>query len=146
MEIKDKIEIPSIGVVTLNDNKNKYLGKGNWCDKIIPIQFLVDNLDKIDKSILTANTLWKSQLDWNKKIYNTILIDLLKLKNECWLEDDEKPISTDQLVQNIKLKSLIFYEDGDFQFWFDDGDIFWGHSIEVSGSIKKGIEGATLQE
>lgn len=29
--------------------------------------------------------------------------------------------------------------DGQFEFWHNDGDMFYGHSIQISGSLKEGL-------
>ena len=33
---------------------------------------------------------------------------------------------------------------GGFTAWYEDDDMFWGHAVEVSGSLKKGITYANL--
>jgi hypothetical protein len=38
----------------------------------------------------------------------------------------------------MRLKSVTVYPDGSFDFWHDDGDLFWGHSIQVSGDLLDG--------
>jgi hypothetical protein len=29
--------------------------------------------------------------------------------------------------------------DGAFEFWHNDGDLFWGHSILIVGSLEEGL-------
>ena len=43
----------------------------------------------------------------------------------------------------MKLQSIVFYPDGDFNFWYDDGDLFWGHSIAISGNLE-GLKDADI--
>lgn len=56
---------------------------------------------------------------------------LLDLKNETWLEEGEEPLSQDKFRNTIALCSIIAFGDGSFTLYFDDNDIFWGHSIAV---------------
>ena len=35
--------------------------------------------------------------------------------------------------------------DDSFDFWFNDGALFWGHSIHVTGSLEGGPEKAEME-
>ena len=39
----------------------------------------------------------------------------------------------------MTLDAITVYPDGAFDFWHHDGDMFWGHSIQVSGSLSEGL-------
>ncbi|MGV3611343.1 MAG: DUF2262 domain-containing protein [Fluviicola sp.] len=58
--------------------------------------------------------------------------ELLELKNECWLEEDEKELTrkdfADRLVQ---VEGITCYTSGSVSIVFDDNDLFWGHGITV---------------
>lgn len=56
---------------------------------------------------------------------------LLRLKNETWLEDQEQPFTKEKFIETLELRSIIAFSDGSFSLYFDDNDIFWGHSIVV---------------
>lgn len=56
---------------------------------------------------------------------------LLTLKNETWLQEDESPLTREQFVGRLRLQSISFKSDGSFEYFFEDGDIFWGHCIVV---------------
>ena len=60
---------------------------------------------------------------------------MLSLKNETWLEEDEEPLTKERFAEIITLKSIAAYSDGSLTLYFDDNDIFWGHSIVVN--VKK---------
>jgi len=44
----------------------------------------------------------------------------------------------------VSLSSITVHPQGTFEFWYDDGDLFWGHSIMISGSIEKGLREAGI--
>ncbi|MGO4921379.1 DUF2262 domain-containing protein [Maribacter spongiicola] len=75
-------------------------------------------------------------LNWfvNNKviIYDGIVSELLKLKNEDWLEENAEPLSDKQFTKCLSLNSILFFHDGSSQLGFDDGNLFFGHSIMVS--------------
>lgn len=55
---------------------------------------------------------------------------LLELKNDSWLDEDEEPLDAERFKDLMTLESIVFYEDG-VTFYHNDGDLFWGHSIEI---------------
>jgi hypothetical protein len=44
----------------------------------------------------------------------------------------------------MTLQSVSTYADDSFGFWHDDGDLFWGHAIQVTGSLKEGPKDADI--
>jgi len=56
---------------------------------------------------------------------------LLKLKNDLWLEEDEKEVTKKEFKARMKFTSLYVFSES-ANFYFDDGDLFWGHTIEVN--------------
>jgi hypothetical protein len=68
-----------------------------------------------------------------EKAFNKITNTMVPLKNDCWLDDDETPISGEELLQAIQSKeiSISLSEGGLAEMFFDDGDFFGGHSIVV---------------
>lgn len=68
------------------------------------------------------------------------VLRLLELKNDAWLDEDEQaengePLTAEQFKARMTLQSLIFCGD-DVTFFHDDGDLFSGHSIEISLNAK----------
>ena len=56
---------------------------------------------------------------------------LLELKNDVWLEEDEEPLLEVDFRSRMTLESIIVGSEGDVSFYHHDGDLFWGHCIEV---------------
>ena len=54
-------------------------------------------------------------------------------------------ITQEQFMERMELDAIQIYEDGAFEFWFNDGDLFWGHSIHVTGSLTNGPEEAQME-
>lgn len=122
-----------------------FQGRGKWTDKKIELNFAVDQNGEIELGINTARILLNKQAEWDEKIKSYTAKKLLKLKNESWLDEDEKKLTSLQFKERMTVESIIFYEDGAFEFFFDDGNLFWGHSIQVSGSIQEGLTQALFQ-
>ena len=44
----------------------------------------------------------------------------------------------------MKLESISVRNNGSFDFWHNDGDLFWGHSIQISGNLTDGPKRADI--
>jgi hypothetical protein len=40
--------------------------------------------------------------------------------------------------------SITLTPDGGFEFWHDDGDLFWGHAIRIGGTLAAGPDSADI--
>jgi hypothetical protein len=134
------------GVFTLDRRVNWYEAETTWMGSATRL-----SLDSEDRSgefpqeaVEQARLLWKDAKRWGGEIRAHLLKELLELKNDSWLEEGEKELTADDFLRRVSLSSVTVYSDGSFEFWFDDGDLFWGHSIMVSGSIEGGLDDAGI--
>jgi hypothetical protein len=73
-----------------------------------------------------------SNFDHYAEAAKTHAVDqLLTLKNDSWLDEDEDPVNPNRFKARMTLEELFFSRDGDVIFYHDDGDLFWGHAIEI---------------
>ena len=73
--------------------------------------------------------------DFIKKAKEYSAYKLLELKNDSWLEEDEKEVTEKEFKERMRCTGLhIFSESA--TFYFDDDDLFWGHIIEVTVNQK----------
>jgi hypothetical protein len=135
------------GVFTLDRSVNWYNAQTTWMGATTRLSldsgegsaaFPQGSLDQ-------ARKLWKDAKRWDGEIRSRIVKELLELKNGTWLKEGEKQLTADDFLRRISLSSVTVYSDGSFEFWYDDGDLFLGHSIMVSGSIEGGLTDAGLQ-
>lgn len=131
------------GQLTLERAYDWYVGTGEWNTHKITINYSSQdhNAQKVEEF---AKKIISDQEGWNAKIETGIIKDLLDLKNSTWLDEDESTISEQEFLDKIALEMIVFYDDGTFEFWYNDGDLFWGHSIQVDGSIQAGVDRATI--
>jgi hypothetical protein len=138
------IKDPLIGEFTLDRSINCFKGHGKWQGKKIKMYLSVDADEFHEELFDTARTLWKHQREWSKRIQDYSVDRLLELKNDNWLEEGEQKVSPKNFKKRITLKSVNIYPGGHFEFWYDDGDLFWGHAIQVSGSLADGLTDADI--
>lgn len=131
---------PLLGEFTLNRSIDLYCGPGEWQGKKIKLY-----LSEYDDELLdTARALWKNQQEWNKRIQDYAVDRLLKLKNENWLDDEEQEVSTENFKKRMTIETVSIKPGGNFEFCYDDGDLFWGHAIVVTGSLADGLRDADI--
>jgi hypothetical protein len=51
---------------------------------------------------------------------------------------DPEQLNAENFKSRMTLQSISIEETGEFTFWHDDGDLFWGHSIQVWGDLVTG--------
>ncbi|MBP1916555.1 hypothetical protein J2Z23_003537 [Lederbergia galactosidilyticus] len=98
-------------------------------------------------ALSTAHELFHHQEEWSGKIKLFAAEELVELAND-WLEDDNEAdideITKEMFIRLLKLDSISVYSDGEFEMFFSDGDMFWGHSIIVSGNINGELSSAEI--
>lgn len=132
------------GEFTLDRAVNWFEAEVDWRSKSIRLSLSMDNCANRDGLVDMAKSLWKSQNLWSRRITDFAITELLPLKNESWLETGKKELTPRDFARKMKLESITLYPDGSFEFWHNDGDLFWGHSILVSGDLEKGPTDADI--
>ncbi len=126
------------GILTLNRQMNCFEAEITWQSERINLNLSMDDCEDRDEFLKLARSIWNSQDEWSKKIEQFAVDKLLSLKKEAWLDEDEREFTPDEFIKRMTLESITLEPDGNFEFWYDDGDLFWGHSIQVIGNIKDG--------
>jgi len=117
--------------------------KTDWLGQNIGLSIESDEAG-MKEMLETVYILFDNQTEWDKKIRVFACGELLELKNDSWLDEDEKELTSEMFKKRIVLQSINISEDGEFIFWFDDDGIFWGHSIYVSGNLAEGLSEAEI--
>jgi hypothetical protein len=91
-----------------------------------------------------ARRLFAEQAEWHRRVREYAVDRLLPLKNDSWLDEDDEEMSAAEFLSRMRLTSISVDETGDLTFWHDDGDLFWGHAIQVSGSLSNGLTDADI--
>jgi hypothetical protein len=132
------------GTLVLVPAMNSYAGTASWQDTVIDLHCSLDDTESLQQVLPVAHALWQDQSAWQDKLHTGAIARLLELKNSTWLEEDEQPLSAADFAARITLLSVTVYAGGGFEFLYHDGDLFWGHVIEVSGSLENGVMHADI--
>jgi len=133
------------GTFALNRRLNWYEAKTSWGSTRVSLILYTDDLGEIKETLSSAYLLWDFQKSWSEQIYNCAATKLIGIKNKSWLGEDEAELNAEQFKDKIELDSISVKSDGKFAFWFNDVDLFWGHSIKVSGSLSGGATDANIE-
>lgn len=137
-------EDPVFGIFTLDKRVGILEVEAEWCGRAINLYASIQDLSEAESAIRTARALWQKMPEWDSRIGKYAVDHLLGLKNDNWLDAEEAEVSAEEFLQRMSLKSISVYPDQSFEFWHEDGDLFWGHSILVSGSISEGPTDADI--
>jgi hypothetical protein len=140
VRIKDK----TFGTFTLDRRVDWYEGKAAWNGHKVRLTLSAHEPADIERALQVARTLWRAQRSWSVKVLAYAVNQLLPLKNDNWLSEDEQPLSPKQFKARMTLDSITVSPEGSFEFWHDDGDLFWGHAIHISGSLGDGLTNADI--
>lgn len=131
------IQDPILGILT-SDQLLGWVGEAKWLGK--DCAFSLDQLDDLS----VAHALWADQQRWTTSAINLATERLLGLKNNEWLGEDEAALTPAEFGDRLSLTSIAIEAGGEFILDFDDGDLFWGHTITVKGSLMDGLTDAGL--
>ena len=137
-----------LGELTYDKLLKSFEGNIAWLRGKIHISLYVDKDNKsgITKAKKLLKTMVLEQEKWDADLRNFAAKELTKLACE-WAESEEEAalITEESFAKRISL-SLIWVTSGaSFSACFDDDELFFGHSIIVSGSLKKGIISAKIE-
>lgn len=141
------IWVPELGTFTLNRLVNWFEAEVEWLGQ--PARLDIDREEDWDACVEQAKALMAGQKGWDEKVRAFAADQLLEQAND-WARDaaeGEEPeeITREQFMERLELDAVQISADGRFEFWFNDGDLFWGHAIHVTGSLDQGPEMAQME-
>ncbi len=136
-----QVEHERLGTFVLNRSLNSFRGNIEWLGVTITIS--IDNDADVNHQLKVLTDILDAGAEWDARIRAFAAEELTELKNDSWLEDDEEEWSEANFAKQLTLQAITFTEE-DFTFWFDDGDLFWGHAIYVSNTIEDGPYDANM--
>ena len=137
-----------LGELTYDKQLKSFEGNIAWLRGEIHISLYVDKDNKagITKAKKALKTMVLEQEKWDVNLRKFAAEKLTKLACE-WAESDEEAarITEESFAKRISLSLLWMSSGTSFSAYFDDDDLFFGHSITVCGSLKKGLVSADIE-
>jgi hypothetical protein len=133
---------PVLGHFAKTRDYQPYEGRADWNGT--PIRLNLDgdfaNLAACADAaaIMLANAgVWQAEL--TARAYEKMYANW----NAVWREDDPD-LTEAEWTARLTIEALSMTADGEFTVTFTDGDLFWGHWVEVSGSLGTGVTDAVM--
>ena len=95
-------------------------------------------------ALATGEEVCRQFPEWCGRVRAYAAATLLQLKNDSWLEEDEDEVTPEEFQSRMQLEAVTFHPDGEFEFMHADGELFWGHAIQVTGNLKEGPTDADI--
>ncbi|WP_417394473.1 DUF2262 domain-containing protein [Gimesia chilikensis] len=138
------VDDPQFGPLTLDRSVDWYSGTVIWDGAQVQLNVSWENSDDIQQALEVARKLWENEAEWAARVDNFAVSKLLELKNDSWLDEDEPQVTPAEFKARMTLEAITVYDDGDFDFWHSDGDLFWGHAIQITGNLTEGLQYADI--
>ncbi|MBR6101391.1 MAG: DUF2262 domain-containing protein [Ruminococcus sp.] len=121
------------GELKLNKRYGVFYGKFNWLGTEIEVSF---NTDEDDDAGCLAHLeeFCRDAERRDKEIREYAADELTYLAND-WRDDDhlDEEITEEDFARRIVISNVEMSSEGDWYVWFEDGDMFAGHSVRVHG-------------
>ncbi|WP_224010989.1 DUF2262 domain-containing protein [Paraburkholderia tropica] len=105
---------------------------------IVILNVVPNKLDASTEAVSAARVVQSGLQEWHMIASRFAAQRLLPVKNESWLHEAESAMAAQDFCESISLKEVTVFSNGKVDFWFDDGNIFAGHSILVRATADGG--------
>lgn len=139
-----RIDTQHFGVLELDRRFGEFAGKTDWCGSDVSLRLSCSDHHAPEAVLAVADALFSAREDWSMRIKEFAADRMLSLKNDNWLHDGERELSRENFISCMTLTEISIDESANFTFSYDDGDLFWGHTIAVSGNIVGGLRDAKI--
>lgn len=120
-----------LGTLEWDDNLNWYHGQVNVAGASFDLSLNPNEGTDVSTALSRAKQIIGDFERYRQVVTDYAVEGLLDLKNEVWLHEDEDEVSADEFKSKMTLEAITVESDGGVTFWHRDGDLFWGHSIQV---------------
>lgn len=142
--------VDGLGTFVLNRQVGWYEAEVDWLEGTVRLDFDKGEAEAMKAAQNTARALLSDAQSWDQRVRTFAAEQLTDLANQ-WAQDgeeaDEAPeeISPQDFMGRMELDAIQVDDQGGFTFWFEDGEMFWGHSIRVSGTLAGGPDDAQME-
>ncbi len=115
-----------------------------WTVKLEQIHYTFESLEALPY----AHNIVADLASWTKQAKMYAAQEMLERKNTTWPDNDENGntvmLTAAEFAERMVLQNVDVQNNGALSFWFDDGDLFYGHAILVEYDGKT-WHGASIQ-
>lgn len=124
----EKFKIRGLGTLKYNTNLNWWTGDTQFRGSKIALNISADPVDKFEK----LDTVTEKLKQLESILFSQMAAQhLLPLFNESWNETEQDMV-VEEFEKKLSIESITLEADGETTIWLHDGDLFHGHSIQIS--------------
>lgn len=138
--------IEGVGTFVLNRSNGWFQAEADWLGA--SIQITADKEEALSACAGTAKALLKDQALWDRKVRTLAAENLLgevRRRAAGSAEDEQSDMTQAFFLERMELESVQAGDDGSFEFWFNDGELYLGQAIRVSGNLTDGPTEANME-
>lgn len=145
----ETLEDEILGMLTLNKEFDILEGYFTWKGVEVSLMIEVDGEDRESWETVcdAARRMLLEMEKWDSDMRAFAAEKLTSLANE-WQDNDEDNevahITEESFAERIALTELTFSFEDFFTAQYHDDNMFWGHAVEVDGTIENGTECANI--
>jgi hypothetical protein len=109
-----------------------YEGQVIFHEKELSISLSIDDHSKVESMLTRASSLVTQLKYYTQSAKEYAVEQFLKLKNETWLDENETCLTSEEFQNRMTLAGLVFSPDGEVDFYYNDGNLFFGHCILIT--------------
>lgn len=125
-----------------------FSGEGHWNGEECLINMDVDEEGSVTAkdALETWNKLIANSQEWDDKARKFASEEMTDNANDWALDADEnaEEMTKEDFAKRLVISEVCVSTDGNFEIFYDDDDMFWGHVVIVSGNIETGIDDAYI--
>lgn len=142
------LQLESGEELLLDKSLGLFSGEGSWNGEECLIHLDVDNDGAVTAkdALKTLQKLLENCREWDEKARKYAAEELTDNAND-WAQDEDEnaaEITQEEFAKRLIISEICVSTDGDFEIFYEDDDMFWGHVVIVSGNIETGIDDATM--
>ncbi|MDE6833257.1 MAG: DUF2262 domain-containing protein, partial [Ruminococcus sp.] len=149
-EYKKEVSVNSavLGKLILDKKLNWYKTESDieWCGGMAGFSISCKQ-DNINEILPVAENFYRNRHEWDIKARKYASGSLTELANDWQYQEAEDEnevieITEKEFAERLEINDISFYSDGNFDIYYADDDMFWGHTVIVSGNISTGFNEA----
>ena len=140
-----------LGCLELNRDFSSLEGAIFWCGREVSLSLEVDPEKKGSwtRAQNSAKKMLASAELWDQQMRAYAAKKLTSLANRWQKEDentkDDPPLTEEIFARRLHAVRIAMTSGGSFTVYYDDDDMFWGHVVVVSGTLKSGVKYAAME-
>lgn len=134
-----------LGTFTLERDYSWFSGEIQWLgeDCMVFLETDEEDGDTAEDSLASLKKIYEDLENWDNRLRVFAAEKLTDLAND-WQDDEDSVITEESFAKRITIGELSIAPDGYLTLYFDDDDMFYGHSIEITADINGEISDANI--